>query len=142
MSAAATEAYPLLALLSAAAARQVAALPPLALPGGRLTITGIEVVPDGFVVHLTAVGRLAGSTHGALHVRVTSVGTEHAYLALDAAGGMAFRAAVNAALGAGGIVEPLLRALLGRPVRRGVEMHGRQVRVRYADLAAGLGGRV
>jgi hypothetical protein len=130
-------AYPLLALLSAVAARQVATLPPLAVPGGRLTVTAVDVVPDGLAVHMTAVGRLAMSTQGTANLRVTSVGTDHAYLAVDAAGGLAFRAAVNAALSAGGVLEPLVRALLGRPLRQGIEMHGRQIRIAYADLVAG-----
>lgn len=132
------ETHPFLALLNAAVARQVSAVPPVALPGGHLDVSDVQLQPDGVTIQMAGKSRLGLHTKGSVHVRVTSVGTDHAFLSVGAEGGMAFRAAVHTAMAAGGLLEPLLRSLLGRPLRQGITMQGGQVRLSYAPLVDSL----
>jgi hypothetical protein len=129
---------PLLALLSDVATRRVAALPRVAMPGGWLSIQDIAFAPEGLSVSLVGQGPLGLATGGVVHLRVTAVAADHAVLAVSADGGMAFRAAVGSAMAAGGVLEPLLRAVLGRPLRQGIELRGGQLRIHFAELVDGL----
>jgi hypothetical protein len=131
---------PILALFSAIAARRVSDAPDVALPGGRLKVTGVAIHAQGLDIELTGIGPLGLHTRGAVLLRITSVGTDHAFLRVGAEGGLAFRTIVKAAMTAGELLEPLLRAFLGRPLRQGLEMHGDQLRVSYGPLLHALLG--
>jgi MYXO-CTERM domain-containing protein len=131
-------ALPLLALLSAAAARRVATVPPVALPAGQLTVTGLVLRSEEVVVGLSGRGPLGITTEGTVTARLAEVGADQARFDLHADGGLAFRTAVNAALTAGGFLEPLLRTLTGRPLAEGITLSGGQLRLSYAALVDAL----
>jgi hypothetical protein len=129
---------PILELLGALVRHQLAARPPLDLPGGKLTVRGLAMRPEGADVALAAAGPLGIRTDGTLRVRVASVSAEKAVLDVDPEGGFAFRTAVGTALAAGGLLEPLVEGLLGRPMLRGMEIRGGRIHLSLPELVEAL----
>ncbi len=128
-------AYPLLDLLSAVATRQIGARPGAS---ERVRVVGLRAGPAGLSVQLQVKDPFGKPTPGAVEARVESVGADHAYLALQAVGGRGFRAVVGTLLKAGTLVEPLLRAVLGRSLLPGIKAQHGHLKLTYAPFLDGL----